>query len=311
MPLVAEFFTSWMALFSHSSKAKFLWKELTGKAMASYSATRWWSKWEIFNQLLVQFGDIEPFLRINSDLGPVSRQKLVKTFEDAQKLPLLKLELASIVDWGKVFVEATYILEGDGPLAFTCYEIMQTIVSAIQVANTFNVDAIVKSISPLPTVQQQLKSYSRSCIQPGLDYFNNHLHSSLKTPLAAFKAALLLCPHKVNSLKPTSSDVDSLEIFPFISPTSHIPALKEELATYLSKADGVDITVDTLQWWKQYESSIPAWAASAKKVLTVQLSSAAAECVFSILNSFNDQQDNSLQDYIEASVMLRFNRSAS
>ena len=80
--------------------------------MASYSATRWWTKWEIFNQLLVQFGDIEPFLHTNSDLGPVSRQKLIKTFEDAQKLPLFKLELASIVDWGKVFVEATYILEG-------------------------------------------------------------------------------------------------------------------------------------------------------------------------------------------------------
>ena len=103
--------------------------------------------------------------------------------------------------------------------------------------------------------------------------------------------------------------MDSLEIFPFISPTSHIPALKEELATYLSKADGVNITIDTLQWWKQYESSIPACAASAKKVLTVQPSSAVAEHVFSILNSFNDQQDNSLQDYIEASVMLRFNWS--
>ena len=37
-------------------------------------------------------------------------------------------------------MEATYILEGDGPLAFTCYEIMQTIVSAIEVANTPNVD---------------------------------------------------------------------------------------------------------------------------------------------------------------------------
>ena len=51
VPLVAEFFTSWMALFSHSSKAKFLWKELTGKAMASYSATRWWSKCSFWSSL--------------------------------------------------------------------------------------------------------------------------------------------------------------------------------------------------------------------------------------------------------------------
>ena len=50
-----------------------------------------------------KFTTIEPFLRINSDLGPVSRQKLMKTF--SQKLPFFKLELASIVDWGKVFVK--------------------------------------------------------------------------------------------------------------------------------------------------------------------------------------------------------------
>ena len=39
-----------------------------------------------------------------------------------------------------------------------------------------------------------------------------------------------------------------------------------------------------------------------------QPSSSAAERVFSIINvSFHDQQDNALQDYIEASVMLQYN----
>ena len=53
VPHVSEFFTSWMAIFSHSSKAKILWKEQTGKSMLSYSSTRWWSKWEILNQIMV------------------------------------------------------------------------------------------------------------------------------------------------------------------------------------------------------------------------------------------------------------------
>jgi len=45
-----------------------------------------------------------------------------------------------------------------------------------------------------------------------------------------------------------------------------------------------------------------------KKILLVQPFSAAVECAFSLLNSgFADQQEQSLQDYIEASVMSRYN----
>jgi len=42
----------------------------------------------------------------------------------------------------------------------------------------------------------------------------------------------------------------------------------------------------------------------------MQPSTAAAERVFSLLNSnaFGDLQENSLRDYIEASVMFRFNQ---
>ena len=57
-PTLSEFGTAWLMLFSHSAKAKLLWKEQTGKSMPTYSPTRWWSKWEIFHQLLFQFGDV-------------------------------------------------------------------------------------------------------------------------------------------------------------------------------------------------------------------------------------------------------------
>ena len=52
LPYLSEFSNTWLILFAHSSKAKLLWKEQTGKAMGSYSATRWWSKWELYHQLL-------------------------------------------------------------------------------------------------------------------------------------------------------------------------------------------------------------------------------------------------------------------
>ena len=54
-------------------------------------------------------------------------------FLKIHKLHNLKIELAAVVDWGELFVKATYNLEGDGPLAFTCYEAMQEVISLIQV----------------------------------------------------------------------------------------------------------------------------------------------------------------------------------
>ena len=225
---------------------------------------------------MLLFGDVELFLHRNDDVGAASRQKLLAIFQDPQKAALLKIELASIIDWGEAFVKATYNLEGDGPLAFTCYEIVQTVVASIQVANTPNVNAVAKSLAPVPVVQQLLVTYAKSCVQPGLDYFQHQLQTSLKVPLAAFKAARFFSPCKITHLKPSASEVDALLAFPFLSSTNDLVGLKGELATYLANAEGVDPSVDCLDWWRQNAVILPAWAAAARKVLVVQPSSAAA-----------------------------------
>ena len=71
---------------------------------------------------MVYSGDIEPFLRQNDDVGLATRIKLLSFFDDLQKHALLQLKIAAMVDWGEPFVKATYLLEGDGPLALECYE---------------------------------------------------------------------------------------------------------------------------------------------------------------------------------------------
>ena len=103
-PHLAEFTTLWMSLFSHSSQTKFLWKSQAGKAMQTYSSTRWWE----------YFGDVESFLRNITNIGSSLRPKLLVFFDEKA---FLQLELAAVVDCGKQFVEACHMLEGDGPLA--------------------------------------------------------------------------------------------------------------------------------------------------------------------------------------------------
>ena len=307
IPTLTEFIGNWLSLFSHSIKAKFLWKQQTGRAMASYSATRWWSKWEIFKQLMLQFGDIELFLNRNADLGPSSRPKLLAILSDQEKLKRLKLELAAVIDWGEVFVKATYDLEGDGPLSFTAYEEVRTVAAAVRVAHTPNTEAVIHSMSSQLSVQQRHRSYARSCMQPALDYFKELLDFTLKKQISVFKAVRVFNPQKVAMLKPDVSHVNALQIIPFFK-DEELEKLKAELPSYLAKADDISDELDPLEWWKLNATALPYWSNAVKKVLAIQPSSAAAERVFSLLNSgFGDLQGNSLKDYIEASIMLRYN----
>ena len=121
-----------ISLFAHSVKAKIRWKELTGLPVCSYSETRWWSKWEVIDQRLKVFGDVEQFLTNNTDLAPTTRNKLLGFMSDTTKRSTLELETSVIVDAGAPLVKATYRLEGDGPLALHCFEVLNTVTLSIQ-----------------------------------------------------------------------------------------------------------------------------------------------------------------------------------
>ena len=62
-----------------------------------------------------------------------------------------------------------------------------------------------------------------------------------------------------------------------------------------------------MEWWQFHEEQLPNFPSAMKNVFLVQPSSAAAKRVFTIL-SFNEQQDHALSDYLQASVMLPYNK---
>ena len=92
--------------------------------MRSYSQTRWWSRWEVYEQLLTSFGDVTPFLDQESALAPITRQRLLSITQDTQKNQKLQLELATVIDAGDPFVRVTCKLEGDGALVFDCFDVL-------------------------------------------------------------------------------------------------------------------------------------------------------------------------------------------
>lgn len=258
---------------------------------------------------MLQFGDMEPF-PTSVDVGASTRFQLLTILQNTQMCSLLRVELAIVIDAGHPFVTATYQLEGDGPLIFNVYEEIATVRAAIHSAHYPNLVAVIQQISQGDLIlQNQLKTYALNCIQPGLQYFSEQLESDSSLPLSAFKAARLFSPNKVNEMKPVAADVDILLALPFLSDSATIANLKMELPAYLAKVIDISPQVDALDWWEQNEPRFTALVGSSKKkTLLVQPSSAAAERAFSLLvNSFNDRRQNSLEDYMEASIMLQYN----
>ncbi len=304
VPTLDKFMKHWEQMFKHSYKSRLMWRERTGKSIVTYSPTRWWSKWECEKQVLEMFGDVHGFINEASDIAPKSKEKLQQILRTSSKE--LLLELAATIDGGEPFVKASYKLEGDGPIALECYEVISSVKAAIQVCHLPNTLAVVKRLASPPMSEQSLVDYAKACIQPGYDYFHLKFDSDLRTVVDAFKSARLFLPTKVNDLKLDASTDDSLRTFKFLDNDQTLHDLKSELPTYLALAEDV-AEVNPLIWWEKSCDKVPFWASACKKVLLCQPSSASVERVFSILNQFNDQQRNALEDYVEVAMMLRYN----
>ena len=81
------------------------------------------------------YGDVEAFLRTHEDLAPATRTRLLHYLDVPQKKSFIELELAVTVDVRLPFVQATYKLEGDGPLALQCYEVVASLTAAVSMAH--------------------------------------------------------------------------------------------------------------------------------------------------------------------------------
>ena len=115
-------------------------------------------------------------------------------------------------------------------------------------SHTPNVQAIAQRLSGAlqsDPRHQQLVAYAKSCAQPGLDYFETQVGSSLKASLAAFKGARMFSPQKIYLMQPDATTLEqSLVAIPFLNtPNSNVVScLKVELPDYLARAAELVLT---------------------------------------------------------------------
>ena len=214
---------------------------------------------------------------------------------------------------GEPLIKATYVLEGDGPLVFSCFERLQTVANACQVPHFRNVHAVAVAITagdPTKNVAA-LEQEAKRSVESGIQWFLRKFNADLCKKLSAFKATRIMCPEAMQWLRPAPATVQGLPLFPFLDGNHVINGLITELPNYVAAAHNFTMACeeDKVNWWRQHSDRSPHWSFAVMKVIPVQPSSAAAERVFSIINSsFNDSQDHALVDYIQACAMLQYNK---
>ena len=114
--------------------------------MQSYGETRWWSRWEILDQLGVHFSELQPLLDNNQVLSPKTMDCLRVMIKDPVRREHLQLELAAMMDIGQHFIKATYFLEGDGPLFFCTYRRLHELLEACNADHFPNIHAVAAKI---------------------------------------------------------------------------------------------------------------------------------------------------------------------
>ena len=103
------------------------------------------------------------------------------------------------VDVGKHFVKATYFLEGDGPLVFSCYEKLSAVSQFCQTPCFPNVRAIATAIAKEDPCQNvtALKRSAKACVEPAITWFLRKFNVDLYDVVVVFKAARLFCPVRI------------------------------------------------------------------------------------------------------------------
>ena len=171
---------------------------------------------------------------------------LLQILREPSQLRKLEMELAITMDPMEPFVKTTYILEGDGPLALVADKHLMALFQVITTEHYPNATALARSLpnGDCACEQQRLAVMLKVCVVPVFTYFKSKFENDLKPTLLVFKAARFFSPPKVNEIKPTAADIDSLRAIPYLNTNLMMDGLKTELPLYLAAAEDVSLQVE-------------------------------------------------------------------
>lgn len=296
--------------------------------MVGYSLVRWWSNYLEF----VQIG--KPHIR--TKLGQflqtcINLQYAEKSCEDCLRFVLFAfgylyisvyprriladsdfmLQLATMIDGGKILCDLTYRLEGDGFLAPFVYDDFQTVFIAPVVMKFPLLEQVLTEQGYVGQGRQNKFTELRDCILPAYQYLDDVFQNDqcLSSSLQLFNSCRWLLPTAaVVELDAASfcADVGSTHLLT----NAELAQIQRELPVYLSLAHQIQGTMtpdDLFSLFEKKRDVMPVFFIFACRAALLQPSSATSERVFSILESVMKDLHGVLKDRICSTVMLRYN----
>ena len=99
----------------------------------------------------------------------------------------------------------------ESPFVFSSFETLSALNASIHATHVPNSQTVISTIARSNSAAaQQLMVYAKKCVEPDLKYYQDRFTGKLSCVVAAFKAARLFLPQKVDEMKPDGSMVDTL-----------------------------------------------------------------------------------------------------
>ncbi len=146
-----------------------------------------------------------------------------------------------------------------------------------------------------------------SLFQPG---------GSLHRQFLIFEAFTILNPCTFHNMGVGPLTVAYVDTIVTLSGLQLVPNIRNlliaELPIYFANSANIDNDVDVIAYWYSMRNTLPNWYHYViPEAVIFQPTSCAAERVFAMLKwMFGDDQEAALEDYKEASLMMRYNEAA-
>ena len=323
LPLARQFESWWSNLLETCPRARGLFRAHSNVSAKRSSQTRWFTWWEISNQAYEHSASVRHVVFHQDDFGDELRTKLrdlINTREGD-----LRLEWAVTRDVGAHLVKLCYKQEGDAPLlCATTYDHHESVRCTLR--------RITADDTPVQELRELLPSVAQNADALGVD---GATRDALVTS-TAFRLRPVYDKMDGDSDRRLDDTLNVLRAcrmfnYEFIARTplpalqqevarvAHIPlcyarlhALEGELEAYrlhaLARFAVVGERVSLWDFWCAAALMLPTWWECAQEVAIIAPSSCTVERVFSMLtNMMGDQQESALEDYVAASVMVRYN----
>ena len=122
-PALSTMWTLLQKVFA-GDNSKIIWQKETNSAWLTYSDTRWFSKYDVYEDLFNHFGDLRAVLEnvIKKKYSPANTGKLLLLVTDEGTKWYATIELSAYVECLYMLRNFCYRMEADGDIVFDCGE---------------------------------------------------------------------------------------------------------------------------------------------------------------------------------------------